>query len=98
MTLFHEYASATQRVRFCASREARGSIGQGVERGRGREEVGEEKGGRKWSDDFILPGRERAVESRSNVQVVCDGTVLACYLLRALEGASLTACRAHGQK
>ena len=67
MTLFHEYASATRRVGFCASREARGSIGHGLERGRGREE----KGGRKWSDDFILPGRVRAVESRRSVQVVC---------------------------
>ena len=71
MTLFHEYASATWRVGFCASREARGSIGHGLERGRGRGEVGEEKGGRKWSDDFILPGRVRAVESRRSVQVVC---------------------------
>jgi hypothetical protein len=63
MTLLHEYAGATQRVRFCASREARGSIDHGVERGRGREEVGEEKGGRRWSDDFITPGRERLRES-----------------------------------
>lgn len=46
-------------------------------RGRGREEVGEEKGGRKWSDDLILPGRVRAVESRRSVQVVYDGTVRA---------------------
>ena len=77
MTLFHEYASATRRVGFCASREARGSISHGVERGRGREVVGEEKGGRKWSDDFILPGRVRAVESRRSVQVVCVH-VLSC--------------------
>jgi hypothetical protein len=77
MTLFHEYASATWRVGFWASREARGSIGHGLERGRGRGEVGEEKGGRKWSDDFILPGRVRAVESRRSVQVVCVH-VLSC--------------------
>jgi hypothetical protein len=81
MTLFHEYASATRRVGFCASRAARGSIGHGLERGRGRGEVGEEKGRTKWSDDFILPGRVRAVESRHSVQVVCV-YVISCARLR----------------